>query len=256
MLLLPALLPVLAGCPVFQSQDTPVNQFELTDPAAGSDYWLYVPSYYSPQRRWPLVITLHGTYLFDSPSAQIREWKALAEQEGFIVAAPRLRSVQGILPTLAPLWHRDLERDEQTIIDCLRDVRRRYHIHPRGVLLTGFSAGGYPLYYIGLRHPELFTGLAARACNNSDWILENTPVTPALRAMPILIIWGRNDLPPIASQSWSAYRWLRDHQCMRAEAHKIEGGHLRIPDAAWQRWTRHLPAELQQPYREGVAGNR
>jgi len=100
-LVLAPLLGLLAGCPIPQSQDTPVPQKYIDARAGEHDgYWLYVPSNYTPGRAWPLVITLHGTYGFESSSAQIREWKALAQEKGFIVAAPRLRSVQGVLPVV------------------------------------------------------------------------------------------------------------------------------------------------------------
>jgi poly(3-hydroxybutyrate) depolymerase len=245
-----ALLPALAGCPVFQNQNTPVDQFQLNEAAAKTDYWLYVPSYYTPDRRWPLVVTLHGTYLFDSPGGQIKEWKALAEKEGFIVAAPPLSSVQGVLPTLPALFHADLQRDEKTILDCVRDVRRRYAVHPRGILLTGFSAGGYPMYYVGLRHPEIFAGLVARGCNSSDWVFQNATLSPQTQEMPVVIIWGRGDFGPIAGQSESAFRWLREHQCIKAEEHTTAGGHMRIPEAAWEHWRGHLPTELRLPRQE------
>ncbi len=238
------LAPALGGCPVNQPQNTPVEQFQLKS-AAKNDYWLYVPSYYTPDRRWPLMVTLHGTYLFDSPDAQIREWKALAEKEGFIVAAPPMKSVQGVMPTLPALFHSDLERDEKTILSCVNDVRRRYSIHPRGIVLSGFSAGGYPLYYVGLRHPEIFSGLVAHGCNSSDWVFQNLSVTPAMQDMPVVIIWGRGDLGPIASQSESAFKWLREHQCLKAEQYTTNGGHQRIPEAAWEHWRPHLPNELR-----------
>ena len=248
-LLLTALLTA-AGCPVLQSQDTPVDQMKVSDPATGKSYWVYVPSEYTeeyiPDRTWPLVITLQGTPGFDGPGAQIREWKALAEEKGFIVVAPPLRSVQGILPVIKSLWLKDLERDDQTILDCLRYMQAKYNIDPDGVLLTGFSAGGYPMYYTGLRHPELFSALAARACNSHQDIFEKVRVTAELRKLPVIIIRPKDGLGPIAKQSWEAFRWLRNRGCKLAEHHKIAGGHMRLPGPAWKYWQRHLPMHLRK----------
>jgi predicted esterase len=154
------------------------------------------------------------------------------------------------MPTLPGLFHADLTRDETTILDCVKDVRRRYAIHPRGILLTGFSAGGYPMYYVGLRHPEVFSGIVARACNSSDWVFENAAVSPANQEMPVVIIWGRGDLGPIAGQSSAAARWFREHQFIKTEDHTTNGGHMRIPEAAWEHWKPHLPAELRLPRQE------
>ena len=88
----------LTGCPVLQSQDTPVNEFRVTEPVTKAQFYLYVPSEYDQSRRWPMVVTLHGSPGYDDARRQAKEWKALAEEHGFIVLAPKLTSVQGILP--------------------------------------------------------------------------------------------------------------------------------------------------------------
>ncbi|MFW6153974.1 MAG: hypothetical protein ACOC95_02040 [Planctomycetota bacterium] len=244
-------LPLLAGCPVVQPQDTPVDQ-RLAQSAVGDEaHWLYVPSTYRPSRPVPLVITLHGTYGFDSASAQIREWKALAERHGFIVAAPPLQSVQGILPRIPSLWYSDLARDEETILNLLQDVTRDYRIARDGstgkrlVLLTGFSAGGYPMYYTGLRNPSLFHALVARAANCDDGIFERVEVIPELRQLHVIIYYGRADLLIIPSQSRAAFGWLREHGVTNAELHQVSGGHWRHPEYAWDFWCDHLPARFR-----------
>ena len=106
LLLILPLATILAGCPVTQEQQTPVEPLAMK--AGGYKYWLYVPSDYSADRDWPMVVTLHGTFGFDDGDAQIREWKRLAEDNGLIVVAPALSSVQGILPVVKSLWYKDL----------------------------------------------------------------------------------------------------------------------------------------------------
>jgi len=255
-LLICALAPCLAGCPVFQSQDTPVSQRKLTDPVTDSDYWLYVPSYYTTDQPWPLVITLHGTYGFDSASSQIKEWKSLAEEHGFIVAAPRLRSVQGILPAIRPIWYNDLAHDEERILAVLAEIKQNYRIarNPETskdlVMLTGFSAGGYPIYYTGLRNPRAFSVLVARACNSDGGIFKRVMIDDDVRKLRVIIFYGKGDLPFIANQSWNAFRWLRLNGCLKAERHKIPGGHMRRPEKAWAYWADYLPLAITQRPRE------
>jgi poly(3-hydroxybutyrate) depolymerase len=233
------LLPLLAaaaGCPVTQPQQTPVDARHLREPETGRDYWLYVPSHYESSRRWPLVITLHGTHGWDSSRAQIKEWKHLAEQEGFLVAAPKLKSVQGIVPVVRKLWYRDVRRDEEAILRLLEHLCRRYSVAEEEVLLTGFSAGGYPLYYVGLSNPQRFDMLIARACNSDVGLLEQVRLTEAARRLPVLIFWGKDDLKPLRDQSWQAFRYLREHGCIHAEREELDGGHLRRPELAWRFW--------------------
>jgi len=226
---------------VTQRQDTPVDPFRLEAGRGRAAYWLYVPSYYTDRHDWPLVITLHGTHGWDSSKAQIDEWRYLAEQRGLIVAAPKLKSVQGILPVNDRLWFRDLDDDERTILAVLEEVGRTYRIDPKAVLLTGFSAGGYPMYHVGLRHPELFSMLVARGCNSSDVLFDRIKLTDEARRLPVAIFWGRDDLPEINRQSWAAVRWLSEHDFKHVERRKIRGGHLRRPDIAYRYWRPMLP---------------
>ena len=235
-----------AGCPVFQRQDTPVGVQKANEPQANVEYRLYVPSYYSPDRQWPLVVTLHGTHGWDDSRRQIMEWKYLAEQKGLIVVAPVLKSVQGILPVRRDTWYRDLEKDEETILAVIDEVTAQYRVDPDAVLLTGFSAGGYPMYYVALRHPELFSMVIARACNSSLELFERIELTGQARKLPIRIFWGKDDLKPIGSQSWDAVRWLGEHGFRRMNHRKIRGGHLRRPEVAYRFWREVLPERYRK----------
>lgn len=246
MAMIPLLALLVAGCPVWQPQDTPVSAVTFTLPDGAGRYAAYVPSHYNADRQWPLVITLHGTFGFDNQDSQIAEWKKLAEDHGFIVAAPSLRSVQGILPVSRGLWYKDLESDERTVLAVIDDLQKRYPaIDPNFVMLTGFSAGGYPLYYTGLRHPERFHMLVVRACNSDEEMFKGIEITEAVRKMPIEIIWGRDDPKPIQDQSWAAYRFLRLSRCFHTDRRELKGGHFRRPEAAYTYWAKHLPPKYR-----------
>ncbi len=229
-----------AGCPVTQSQQTPVESLRIEEPVSGAGYYLYVPSFYSDQRDWPLVVTLHGTFGWDSSSAQIKEWKFLAEKHGLIVAAPDLKSVQGILPVVRSLWYQDLQADEKAILAVIDDVSRKYHIDPNAVLLTGFSAGGYPLYYVGLRNPQRFNMLIARGCNSDLELFKQIEFSDKVRKLPVAIFWGKDELAEIQRQSWQAFRYLREHGCRKASRKEVLGGHLRRPELTYSLWRSHL----------------
>lgn len=254
LLVLPLVL-FLAGCPVTQTQDTPVEEMRRTEPRSGRNYWIYVPSYYeSANRPMPLVITLHGTYGYDGKHAQVKEWKALAERHGFIVAAPHMKSVQGILPTVEDWWMEDLREDEQAILLLLDDLLQRYRIarEPLSqggkpyVLLTGFSAGGFPMYYTGLRNPQKFHCLVARSCNWKEDVVNGLQIKPGGDRLPIVVFWGRDDAF-IRDHGWAAFRWLRENGYRGAQKEIIKGGHWRRPDVALQVWKTYLPPRVLRP---------
>jgi phospholipase/carboxylesterase len=236
---------MLAGCP-YLPPETRHAHVGVTEPITKGKYWLYVPSYYSEDRQWPLVVTLHGTNPWDGRTRQILEWKDTAERHGLIVVAPQLRSTQGPVPVIPGVWYvdtDDLARDERAILETVEHVCRTHRVDSRHVLLTGFSSGGFPMYHTGLRNPGRFDMLIARDCNNSMKVLKQIELSEEAKKLPVLIFWGKDDLKTIQDQSWQAFRWLREQGCFETNRRQIDGGHLRRPDVAYNAWAPRLPAE-------------
>jgi phospholipase/carboxylesterase len=203
--------------------DTPYQSLHAREPKTGAAYTFYVPSFYSKDRDWPLVIPLHGTYGFDSPDMQVQAWKDQAEKHGLIVAAPALESVQGILPVPGGVRQKELEADERIILAVIDDISSKYRIDRQSVMMTGFSAGGYPLYFVGLRNPTKFQILIAGAANSSKEIFDQIKVTPEVRDLRVAVFWGRDDMKIIQDESWQAFAWLRTNKCYKylPERHKM-----------------------------------
>lgn len=243
-LLLPVLAMFAAGCPITQSQDTPVKHKSFRDQITNTKYYLYVPSTYDKNKTYPLVITLHGTNPWDDAWMQIREWKALAEEKQFIVVAPLLRhfSTEGILPVAIGTRLSALEKDDRAIVAILNEVSHRYRVDKKRVLLTGFSAGGFPMYYTGLRHPEKFAALIARACNGDTRILERAGVTDKTKRIPVVIFYGKDDLGRIQKQSIESFQWFRRHGWNKhtSKWKEIRGGHLRRPETCYSYWAAYV----------------
>jgi predicted esterase len=162
------------------------------------------------------------------------EWAHLAEKHGFIVAAPALDSVQGILPVIGPLWREDLARDRQIILLLMDKLGREYNIDADSVLLTGFSAGGFPMYDTGLRDPDRFQLLVGRSCNSSIDLFEHIELTDEARQLPIFIFWGKDD--PAYKMGWQAYEYLRMKGFRKMVKREIDGGHWRRPGVAYDAW--------------------
>ncbi len=250
---------MLAGCPLVPPE-TRNPHLTLTEPVTKNRYHVYVPSYYSDESDWPLVVTLHGTNPWDGQTRQILEWRDTAERFGLIVVAPKLCSTQGYLPAVPTVWYANpgkLAKDEKVILSVIEDVRRKWRIarrqaDPNGVpgkdlvLLTGFSSGGFPLFHTGLRHPGLFDMLIARDVNCTSKLLESIELTEEAKRLPILIFWGKDDLEAIRDQSWATFRYLREHEAYGTERRITKGGHLRRPDVAWQEWSKQLPEEYRR----------
>jgi len=233
-----ALAFAAAGCPLPYTPPTPVDEFTKYGRVTGTKYYIYVPSYYSEDRDWPLVITLHGSLMWDGPLRQVKEWKYYAEKHGAIVIAPSLGSAEGILPAFN--WEGRLRKDERNVLAILDEVCTDYRIDRKAVLLTGFSAGGYPMYYIGLRNPDRFNMLISRGGNSSMRIFDKLELSKSARKLPIMIFWGKDD-KFTHRDGWRAFRWLRQNGVKTARMKKVKGGHLRRPDTAYYYWRPYLP---------------
>lgn len=229
---------VLAGCAVPQPQDTPVPHFAEVDSTTGRTYYIYVPSNYRHNRPCPLIISCHGTPPYDVAEHHIREWKMLAEMNGCIVIAPTLIATDGLLGD-GPLV--GMLADERYILSLISRLSYRYNIDRANIMITGFSGGGFPVYWVGLRHPDIFSVVAARSCNFNEPNLEGW-FTREAKTTAILVYYGENDPVAIRAQSQDAMRFLRS-QGLAVTSRVIPGiGHERRPEVAMDFFRKHWRA--------------
>ena len=230
-LLLPAIL--LTGCPVPQDQNVPNPAPLIKDPITQRDYRFYISSKYDPTRPAPVIISLHGTPPWDTAGRQMGEWKKIAEDHGAILICPKLLSSDGILPADGETMTSQLLRDERFVLTILGELHYKFSIDRQNVFLTSWSGGGYPLWFIGLRHPDVFTALCARQSTFRrrtvhDWYPESA------RDIPVLIFHGTSDVVPVVRQSKQAYEYLRANGFRNVRLTTTPGGHRRFPEVAMQ----------------------
>jgi poly(3-hydroxybutyrate) depolymerase len=219
---------VSGGCAVTQRQDTPVDYTFEKDPVTGRSFYLYVPSGYDQSRPAPVVVTCHGTPPYDVANHHIREWKYLGEKHGCIIVAPELIGTDGLLgngPVIGML------NNERYILSILSLLSYRYNVDRANVMITGFSGGGFPTYWVGLRHPDVFSAAVSRNGNFNQGNLEGW-YPPAAAEIPIKVYWGSNDPGTIQSQCEAAVRYLKA-KGFQVESEELPGaGHERKPEVA------------------------
>ena len=221
-------LVLLAGCAVTQPENTPVGHRYERDPSSGHGYYLYVPSTYRHERAMPLIVTCHGTPPFDVANHHIREMKMLAERNGCIVVAPELVGTDGVLGD-GPLV--GMLANERTILSLVSWLGYRYNIDRANVMITGFSGGGFPCYWVGLRHPDLFSVVVARSCNFNEGNLDGW-YPPEARWQAVKVYHTENDPGTIVHQSQMAVTYLRS-KGFRVDTEILPGrGHERMPQVA------------------------
>jgi predicted peptidase len=127
---------------------------ELVVGARTLRYQIYVPAAYTPRRRWPVVLFLHGSgERGDDNLAQLREG-----------LAPAIRAHAHWFPLLAVFpqapagarWRDATEADVMRILDA---VEREWQTDRDRTYLVGMSMGGYGAWQLAMDHPDRFAAI-------------------------------------------------------------------------------------------------
>ena len=239
---------LVAGCPVPQNQRVPNPSLLVKEPITGRAYKLYISSKYNRNQPAPVIISLHGTAPWDTADRQVREWKSIAEDCGAILICPTLRSSDGIFPAGDGGLLNLLLQDERLVMTILGELHYKFNIDRRNIFLTSWSGGGYPLWFIGLRHPDIFTAICSRQSTFRRGALDGWYPEGA-RLMPVLIFHGTADVARVVHQSREAYDYLVSQGFRDVRIMSVRGGHARHPEVALKFFRQHW---RRGPYRPGM----
>ena len=196
----------MGGCPVAEEPGKGL-QLSLTEGQTERQYYLYKPAGYSPNGRYPLVVTLHALKPFDGAERQIKEWESTADKYGFMVVAPVVTNANMFALMLNKV-DPAMKRDDQIIMNVVDEVLRETAADPDRVFITSFSAGGALMYYVTNQHPDRFAGLCARSCWFNPHILdEENARKMAADGFSVMIHYAEYDNTNIKMDSWKAVRW-------------------------------------------------
>lgn len=160
---------------------------------------LYVPEYYTPQRKWPLVVALHGGS--GDGFSFLWNWLPTARANGAILISPS--SVGRTWPLAGQ------DNDTPNIARIVASVRERFSIDPTRVLLTGMSDGGTFCYVSGLEPDSPFTHIAPVSAAFHPMLAQMAD--PArLRGLPIRVTHGACDWMFPVAVAREAQRALAD----------------------------------------------
>lgn len=201
-------LLMTTGCASLTGADMPDTVMNLHDPNLGREYLLYRPVTYSREQVWPLVIACHGS-TGDSPAAQIKLWRALADKYGFLVAAPQLMG-KGAPDKVAD--------DERHILSVLGHVRAGQSVSDDRILMYGQGANAYTALAAAVGRPDDFRAIALSEprFQVEELIMMNRPLDPY---QPLYIRYKISDLV-VGKQVQTSVDWLRSNGAnMQADTH-------------------------------------
>jgi phospholipase/carboxylesterase len=157
------------------------------EPGRRGGYSMYVPEYYSPDRRWPLVMALHGGS--GNGRGFLWSWLREARSRGAILIAP---TATGPLPEKTTWALIGDDTDSPNLFRILEDVRTRWNVDPARMLMTGMSDGGTFCYVSGLDAASPFTHLAPVSATFHPLMAEMADAQ-RLQGLPIHIVHGKLD---------------------------------------------------------------
>ncbi len=114
-------------------------------------YWVYVPKGYTPKKKYPLIVFLHG---FSPDINKIAPWVpdesiwGLATERGYIFVVPYGRRNSDFVGI-----------GEDDVITVTDAVKARYSVETDRAYLMGASMGGYGAYAVGLHRPDYWAGV-------------------------------------------------------------------------------------------------
>ena len=176
----------------------------LEETVAGLPCRVLLPASYEPHlRRYPLVVSLHGSGERGVDNrAQLRNglatFEALRHEHPCIVVAPQLPEGE----TWGGSWYAGETAGQRALVALVRDLRARASVDAHRVYAVGYSMGAIGLWDILVRHPGLFTAAVLIAGD-----LDVSAAT-ALTTYPLwTIVGGRDDIvPPDNTRSSRARR--------------------------------------------------
>tara|TARA_Y100000588_G_C14204144_1_gene903849 strand:+ start:261 stop:1313 length:1053 start_codon:yes stop_codon:yes gene_type:complete len=145
-------------------------------------YSLYIPEYYDPSERYPVVVALHGGA--GHGRGFLWTWLKEARSRGFILISPTACGDTWAL--MGP------DIDSENLEGILESVRGGWSIDESRLLMTGMSDGGTFTYVSGLRSASPFTHLAPIAASFHPMILELIEA-PNIAGRPIYLTHGTHD---------------------------------------------------------------
>jgi len=136
-----------------------------------NSYALYLPSAYSPAKRWPLLLVFDP---FARGEVSVKLFHEAAEKYGFIVVGSNnSRNFQDPSAAIRALW---------------ADVKERYAIDPRRIYTAGLSGGARVASSIALACKNCIAGVIANGAG-----LPNGAATPGPEAADWFLVAGTTD---------------------------------------------------------------
>ena len=187
------------------------------------------PDGYDPNKRYPMVIMLHG---FGANMQDLAGLSPVINTTGYVYAFPNGPEAVELAPGYVgyswthPERRRDPEEDAKSrekLMGFFVEVMAAYGVEPGNAVLGGFSQGGRMAYLCGLGKPDLFAGVIALGAA----VFDPAPLSeqlPAERTQPVFVGHGEFDMTVSVEQA-RMMRGFLESEGYQPEYHEYPMGH-------------------------------
>lgn len=179
--LLGAMVPPLAHA---KKHETGFLDRSTTIQSVSYKYEVFVPANWTPHRKWPVILALHGSGERGSDGlleTDVGIGTAIrTDRETFEAIVVMPQCAKGLWWLLPPM--------DDLAMTALAEAIKEFHGDPHRVYLTGLSMGGYGAWHLAQQHPRTFAALVV-ICGGIR------PSATAQKAIPALVKLTPPDLP-------------------------------------------------------------
>jgi polyhydroxybutyrate depolymerase len=166
-------------------------------------YLLHIPKGYNPEKKYPLVIVIHGAFSNPGQIEKQSGFSAIADREGFLVAYP-----SGAFGLFGFLKHwnaghccgkaaKDNIDDVGFLLKVMDDIQSDHAVDSDRVYMVGFSNGGMLTYRFAAEHTNRLAAAAPLAASLGGKASAEMPLwkTPKPKSpLPLIVFHAMDDL--------------------------------------------------------------
>ena len=185
---------------VRSARAAPGVELRIDTPSNDSYMVVYVPSDYSPDADWPLILCYHGAR--GTPTTW--PFRQATDGEGFIIAGLEY----GTKAYASGLRHQNLRTEVAHFEAVVEQLVGMYSVDIERVFMGGFSQGGYSPSVLGEHLGERLAGLAVLGAGRV-YVDSRRPAKSAIWRKPVFVGCGTEDKThhPRALEAAALYRW-------------------------------------------------
>lgn len=212
-----------------------------TSPKGKQQFFYYVPATLAKDKKAPLILSYHGA--MGKGSGEIGQWTAAADKYGWIIACPTsdLAGARTKPGQARRLKVADFTKEAETALSIVTFLKGKFAIDDDKIMVTGFSGGGHPAFWLGFTHPEVFRYVVLRSANFPTYLPGaaaqdaklKEAVQKATKDSRIYFFYGEKDHPILLGEAPKSIGWLQSLKPTHLKVEKLPaGGHSSRADLA------------------------